>query len=709
MEPYLLAAILSLGSGGLYAVIGLGAVQVYRTSGVVHFAQGAIVMYSAYVFSSLTATGTYPIPPLPNPLALVEGAASRFGAELNLPDFPTTASFGHPLPALPAGLIAVATSAILGFLLHFLIFRRLRTAPQLARVVAGVGVLLVLQSIVVRRFGGTAVPVRTVLPDGVWHVMGGTVKVDRLLVAGGVIVTALALAGFLRWTRFGVATRAAAENETAAVLLGYSPDSLARWNWMLASSVCGLMGIFVGSVAGAVDPFIVAYAVVPALGAAVVGRFSSLLVTTAAAFGIAIAQGQIALLQRQGWWPRSNGIPYPGAQQAIPLVIIVAALVLFGRKLPRRGDEQVARLPLAPRPIRTVRPMVLGLTIGVAFMLLATAEWRAPVTNSLIGVTLCLSLVVLTGFVGQISLAQMALAGLGGFGLSKLAESAGVPFPLAPLLAATMATVCGVIVGVPALRLRGVHLAIVSFSLALTAEAMVFANTALNGGSEGAPVPSPSLFGFEFGPNDTFIDDKVPSPSFGIFVLVVTVCIAGGVAWVRRSSMGNLMLAVRSNERAAAAAGVNVAGVKVFSFAIAAFIAGLGGSLIGYRAGGVDDLSFAAFASITLLGYAYLGGITSVKGAAVGGVLVSQGVGFYVISELFDVHGIEELLAGLGLILTAVLHPEGIAGAAADLWAFLKRRLVLHRRAGTPSTTRQAASQTAAGEQAAIQEKVSLQ
>ena len=113
--------------------------------------------------------------------------------------------------------------------------------------------------------------------------------------------------------------------------------------------------------------------------------------------------------------------------------------------------------------------------------------------NSLVGVVLCLSLVVLTGFVGQISLAQLAFAGIGGFAVSKLATQAGIGFPIGPLLGALAAMAIGLIAAVPALRVRGVNLAIVTFAAAAAVENLLFKNSALSGGLAGAPVPTASV------------------------------------------------------------------------------------------------------------------------------------------------------------------------------------------------------------------------
>jgi branched-chain amino acid transport system permease protein len=305
--------------------------------------------------------------------------------------------------------------------------------------------------------------------------------------------------------------------------------------------------------------------------------------------------------------------------------------------------------------------------------------WRLGIINTLVGIALCLSLVILTGFVGQISLAQMAFAGIAGFTLSKLAEEHGVPFPIAPLLAAFAAVAVGCVAAVPALRIRGVNLAIATFAAAVAVESVVFEHPTWGGGLDGAPVPSPSIAGVKFGPNDTGgFDDTLPNPWFGVFCLAVVILLVVFVVRLRTSSLGQRMLAVRANERAAAAAGINVARTKLVGFALSAFVAGIGGALSGYRFGSVSPLFFGSMASLTLLAFAYLGGITTIGGAVAGGMLVAGGVAFTAADEWFGIGADYTLLvAGVGLILTAVCNPEGIAGAWSRLTGVRIRRPAL--------------------------------
>jgi branched-chain amino acid transport system permease protein len=421
----------------------------------------------------------------------------------------------------------------------------------------------------------------------------------------------------------------------------------------------------VASVNGSIDPVTVTLLIVPALGAALLAGFRSFAIAVAAGLGIAMGQSLIQYWSAQDWFPHAGTAAVPGLKEALPFVVIVIALALRGQRLPSRGTPGADRLPFAPRPQHVGRATAALFVVAGAGLLFLGPEWRLAITNSVIGMILCLSLVVLTGFVGQISLAQMTLAGVAGFTLAKLTTEHGVPFPVGPLLAAAVATGVGLLTALPGLRVRGVHLAVMTLAAAVAIENVVFENPAWSGGLDGAPVGPPRFLGLRFGPNDSgSLDGDLPNPWFGLFCLVVAVALALAVVRLRRSDLGRRMLAVRANERAAAAAGVSVAGTKILAFAIAAFIAGLGGVLSGYRFGSVTPLTFGSMASITLLAFAYLGGISSVSGAVVGGALVAGGVGFTALDEWFGV-GPEHtlLIGGLGLVITAVLNPEGVAGA----------------------------------------------
>ena len=604
-------------------------------------------MYPAYVFSSLRTSG-----------------------ELWLPVWKTGFQISDGLALVPALAIALAMAALLGLAMHFLVFRPMRYAPTLAKVVASIGILVVLQAIVVLQFGTGQVPVASVLPSKPLTVFGVVIGRDRLYLAGIVILAAATLWFLYRYTRFGLATRAAAENEKGAVLLGYSPDALAAVNWVMASVLAGLFGILVGPIT-ALNPSTYSLLIVPALAGALIGRFTSFGITTAAAIVLGMLQTEILHIQAIWTW-----VPKVGTVQALPFVIIIIAMIVIGGRLPGRGSIVEGRLPAALRSVHPFRLGVPAFVVAVVLALVLKGAYLGAFITSLIGAIVCLSLVVLTGYVGQISLAQMTFAGIAGFGVSRFAHNMHIPFPISPILAVAVAVAAGLLAGLPALRIRGVSLAVVTIGLAVAVSEFVFKNPNYTGGFNGAPVPEPHIFGYGLG---TGGDHR-----FAIFTLIVLTLSCALVCNLRRSGTGLRMLAVRANERAAAAAGVSVASTKLMAFGISAGLAGLSGVMLGYSQTTLSFESFDVLVSLSFFAIAYLGGIATVSGAIVGGMLTSSGIIFYFLDRQFEFGQYVLLISGLGLVLTAVLNPEGIAGGVRLAGQAFQERF---RRGGKPPGT----------------------
>jgi branched-chain amino acid transport system permease protein len=611
--------LLGLGAGAVYAGVGLGLVLVHRVSGVVHVAHGAVAAYVAYVFVELRTAGDLVLP------------VGRVHV-------------GDDIGFLVAFGLSLGVAAAIGLVAYVLVFRPLRGAPALAGLVASVGLMATLQALIVLRFGGGR-PVPSILPSEPVSVFGSEVPRDRLLLAAIVIAAALVLWAVYRFTRVGLASRAASDDVTGVALLGLSPDALAAANWVAASVLAGAAGILVAPVTG-LDPVTTTLLVVPALAAALVGRLVSFGVTVAAALALGMAQSSLLLAQDNWSW-----IPRSGVREAVPLVVIVVALALgAGGRLARgdgAGDAAGAgrRLPRASRPRRVPAWAAAGTVAGAVAVLGFSGQDRMAVVTSLIGMLVCLSIVVLTGWSGQISLAQMAFAGVAGFSLSRLATEVGVPFPVAPLLAALLAALAGLVVGLPALRARGVSLAVVTLAGAVVVEEAVFKRPTLTGGFGGSRVPAPA--GLE------------PSGAgFGILVLATVVVTAVALARLRTAGAGRRLLAVRGNERAAAAVGVDVAVTRLGAFAVSAFLAGVAGALLGYQQGQLSFGSFGVFVSLAYLAVAYVGGVAGIAGAVVGGLLVPNGVAF----TLLDLGRYQLLASGLGLMAVTVLAPGGVTG-----------------------------------------------
>jgi sulfate-transporting ATPase len=631
-----------LGNGGVYAALALALVITYRASGVVNFATGAIALYVAYTYAGLRR-GELLVP---------------------VPGLPKTIGVGGEMGFGPAVAISLIVGAGLGGLLYLLVFRPLRDAPPLAKAVASLGVLVVLQGALAIRQGTNPVSVAAIFPAERWELGSVAVLADRFYLAVTVVGLAIVLAAGFRFTRFGLVTRAAAESQTGAFVSGVSPDRVALANWMLSAVIAGLAGILIAPVSP-LTPVTYTLFVVPALAAAVVGRFQHLVPIVVAAIAIGMLQSEALSLSAQHSW-----LPQTGSFELVPLIVILIALVAVGGGMPVRGGLVRQRLGHAPRPRSLLLPAVVGVVVGVVALMATSGSWRAAVIGTFIAAVIGLSLVVVTGYAGQVSLAQLALAGAAAFTLSGLTEGWGVPFPFAPLLAALVATGVGVVVGLPALRLRGLTLGVVTLALAYAIEAVWFRNADIVS-SSGARVTPPSMLGVDLGIG---AGKDFPRIGFGLLCLFTLVVVAVGVAALRRSALGSAMLAVRANERSAAAVGVNVVRVKVLAFALASFIAGLGGSLLAYRRGVVTFDSFTAIGGLALLSTAYLAGVTSVWGGINAGILASTGIVFIALDRWVDLGAWFQVITGVLLIATLIAHPEGIASAGHQLADRIARR-----------------------------------
>ena len=367
-------------------------------------------------------------------------------------------------------------SVLVGVLSELLVFRPLRTSSPLAKLVASLGILLILQATVLLWFGSASKQIPSVFPTDIVEVFGTSIPANRFWMAGIVVLIALALAALYRWTRFGLATRAASENEVYGMLAGLSPNQLSMANTVLASALAGAMGIVAAPLAQADSTTLVLF-VVPALAAALFAGFTSLWIACLA--GLRHRDRPVADVLRLDAVvvPDRPGQPAAGSPGAAHLRAARARASLRGRSLPTRGELVEKRLPAAPRPQRLARPAVVLAVVGVVLLVVLPFGYRQALMLSLVGMVVCLSLVVITGFVGQVSLAQVTLAGVSGFAVSHMIVDAGIGFPWGPLAGSVAGVVVGLIVGASALRVRGVSLAVVTLAGVVAIEQFGFANS----------------------------------------------------------------------------------------------------------------------------------------------------------------------------------------------------------------------------------------
>nr|BFE55589.1 branched-chain amino acid ABC transporter permease/ATP-binding protein [Dactylosporangium thailandense] len=642
MDQILLFLVLGLGAGAVFAALTLGIVLTYQGTGMINFAAAAMAAVPMYVYEELRhGRLTLPVPWLPS---------------FEVGETPTSLAVA----------IAVATAGVLGALVELTVSRPMRKAPPLAKVVAAVGILLTLQAAVGLKYD-TKPRLRGVsLPQGVVEFAGVNLAEDRLWLIGITVVLSAALAVWFKKSRMGLAIQASAEDERAAGFARLSPSATGLVTWTVSSMFTAFILVLAGPATGTLSPQTMPLLVVPALAGALLARMSSLPLGLLGAMALGVAQAELLYLSNNmEWWP---DWAKQGLTNVVPFVVIVVALFALGRSIPTRGDDVRTALPTVTLPRNRPRTVAIWFILGVLGLLLTSGTYRFGLITSLAVSLIMLSLVLLTGMLGQISLAQAAFAGVAGIALSKFGDS--VPFPFSLLIAATLAAVAGVLVGIPALRIRGAQLAVVTLAAALTLQDFVINNPQLVSAT-GNFIPDPSIFGWDLSVRG---GESVARLPFGIMVLVIVVLAFVCVGNLLRGGTGRTMLAIRSNERAAAAVGINVPRVKLAAFAASSFLAGLAGALIGYSRGQLSADSFGVFVGLGFLAIAYMTGITSVAGAVVGGLGATLGIVYVFVDQNLHVGKYYLLISGFSLLLTVLFNPVGVAGKTREDYEKLRTR-----------------------------------
>jgi sulfate-transporting ATPase len=604
--------ILGLGAGAIYAITGQGIVLVYRGSGVVNFAQGAFGMMGAFWFYLWRDAG------MATPLALV---------------------------------LALGAGAAMGAATHLLVMRPLRDAPAIARLIATLGLLTFGLAFGLERWGDTPRLVAKLLPTDAVD-LGADIIIgrDRFALLAIAVGTSVALMALYRWTRFGLATTAVAEDRRVTAIFGVSPDAVATGNWALGTALAVAGAILVVNVTG-LQVVSLTLLVIPGLAAALVGGFRSFPLTLLGGLLIGVLESEVAYLQTKV----SDPSALQGWTRAVPFAVIIVVLVVGGRYLPLR-TERIERAPTIGTG--RIAPLRTALVVIAAVALVSTVASErlveAATTTATVSIVV-LSLTVVTGYAGQISLAQFALAGTGGWIAAKLVVDHGASFAVAAIAGVALTIPIGVAVGLPALRTRGVNLAVVTIGLALVLESLVLNNSKRTGGITGMQIGSPELFGLD-------LDTTQHPERYAVLTILVLAVVGVVVANVRRGRVGRRLVAVRTNERAAAALGISVFGAKLYAFGLGAGIAAVGGVLMIFRRPtAVFYPAFSVFESILVIVYGVIGGIGYVGGAVLGGALAPGGLLVAAGGDLLDSATLVSLLLGLLLLAVLVLRPDGLA------------------------------------------------
>ena len=437
--------------------------------------------------------------------------------------------------------------------------------------------------------------------------------------------------------------------------MGWSPTKLSALTWGVGAGLAGIAGVLIAPLTGLSTITFTLIVTVTAMAAALLGGFRSFPLTLLGGFIIGFGEAWVVRhrLDVQNFFGVGD---LPGIERAIPFLLILLVLVVRGRGLPLRSHV-TDRLPR----LGTGRVSIPGLLIGCGAVLLVLftvmdESWAAATNISIISAIIVLSIVVLTGYAGQLSLGQWALAGCGALIAGLFVLRLDVPMELAIPLGVLLTIPVGLLFALPALRTRGVNLAIVTLGLGFTIQAVVFVKSdwigeGLDGGTR---IGSARLFGIDV--------DNANHPHRWTVVCLIGFLIAGlVVANLRRSRTGRRLIAVRTNERAAASLGISVFGVKLYAFSVAAAIAGLGGVLLGFRSTVITYEQYSPLQSIFSVGWAVIGGLGFAVGAVFSAPNAIGGLGTRIFDDVLGVGEWDVLVGGLILLVIIVVHQDGIA------------------------------------------------
>jgi ABC-type branched-subunit amino acid transport system ATPase component/ABC-type branched-subunit amino acid transport system permease subunit len=622
--------------GSLIGLSALGLVLVYRSSRVVNFAQASM--------------GT---------------AAAAFAVQLF-----QTKGWNYYL-ALVAGLVV---AALVGVLCDRVVVQRLFWAPRLILTVATIGLAQILSGaqLAVPKlmggsagFGGLTTGFRT--PLHLQFTFGGLVfNGAHVMVLITVPVVLALFAVFLRRSSLGVGIRATSSNAERAMLLGVPVRRLSMLVWALAGVLSALAAMLSAPLVGSGGDLTAGPTLLlPALAAAVIARMESLPAAVLAGVGVGVFQQAV-------FWNTSRS----SYVDVGLLIAVLLALLVQRHSLSRVQDANTGgwaaaeESPPVPAALARLPEIIWGrrlLFLAIAFALVMLPYALSPSQISLIGTVtiiyglVAVSLVVLTGWAGQISLGQFAIAGVGAVVTGDLVAKQGTDLVLAMIAGSAAGALIALAVGIPALRIRGLFLGVTTLAFAVPLSTF-FLNPANFPSLIPTQVDRPRLF------DRWNLTDERTLYWFALATLGVAL---GLVTGIRRARPGRAMVAVRDNERAAAARGLSPTGAKLAAFAVSGALAGLAGALHvitlnGVRAGAyTPNMAFEAFSMVVL------GGATSLPGALAGAT-------FLRLAEYYLTGSMQLVVTGAGVLLVLLILPGGLGrvlDAGRGLWFRFVARL----------------------------------
>jgi ABC-type branched-subunit amino acid transport system permease subunit/ABC-type branched-subunit amino acid transport system ATPase component len=627
--------------GLVYALIALGIVLIYKSSGVINFAQGAMGAFGGFAMAILIVN--------------------------------------YDMPYWLAAFVGIGASTAASAATELLVVRRLFKSPRLLLMVATLGVA---QLLIVMQIWLPDVDERVDFPTPItsrWDIAFLDIQLrgEQLTVLIVVPALVILLAFLLQKTRFGLAVRSAADNPSAAQLAGVSIRAVSTLVWTIAGVLAGVSTLLIGPIqnldAAGLGQFLGPELLLFALTAAMFGRLQSFPLALLGGVVLGVVNRLVLVNRDEGFlgsWGISSG------SSVVAVFIILMLLMLYYGRHQLAGSEEAwtltTRLRGASEDLKR-HPLYRWLTIGGSAILalaLIGLPWMVDKPSRLIDysavlITLMvvLSIVVLTGWAGQLSLGQVAFTAVGAYMTAYYAN--GLNYWVAMALGVSFGILAAFVVGIPALRLRGLYLGIATLGFALVVSRWVVQIDRLNGSTGFAKTTPPEIFGRW--------DLRTDKQAY-YYLVLVAVGIVIYLLWrLRRSGVGRSMIAVRDNEETAAAYTISPTRAKLLAFAVSGAIAALAGALQVPATGNVRPIQYGAGESLFVISVAVVGGISSITGAVVGTILL---VG---LPTVFEGSGQVRLLSsGLGMLIVLMYFPGGIIslihGARDLLLAWLAKR-----------------------------------
>lgn len=565
MSELFALTLVGLVTGAVYAVAASGLVVTYTTSNIFNIAHGAIGMVMAFAYWEVRHNQGWPT--WLSLLFVVGVLAPAFGA-----------------------------------LIERVLIRRLHGSSVTVTIVVTLGLMLLLIGVGQSIWPPTARSVPGFFSPGGID-MGGVVFVSwhQLITIIVAIVVAAVLYVLLKRTRVGVAMRATVDDRTLLSLMGGTPERMSMLSWALGSMLAAVAGILLAP-ALSLDHLILTLLVINAYAAAVVGKLRNLPLTFAGAVALGIVESYVVGYQRF-LGPLGD---VAGFRLALPTIFLFLALLVLPEVRLRVGRVVGATVPRIP----SLRASLIGSAALIVSVLVVSGfverSTQARIGQGLALAFIMLTLVLLTGYGGQVSLCQLTFAGVGAFVVSQVGANL-LGFGLA-LLAATFV---GALIALPALRLEGLYLALATMAFASFMDRLFFENPLIFGYGDSVAVGRLSIGPLGFDSDRAYI----------VLLAVMFSAVGMLVLAIRRGRLGRLLAAMRDSPMACATLGLNLTRVKLLVFGLSAGLAGVGGALLSGLRGVAAPIEFNVLQSLPLLLLAVIGGITSVTGAFIGGMV----------------------------------------------------------------------------------------